>query len=308
MRGVRGTLLLALAVVTAATSLLGGCSIPKGKAENESSLFVADSYGETRVPAKAERVVTLSPDSTDDALALGVKPKAAATFPDGHFPTYLAARLHGIEKAGTYNKPFLNAVNFVGPDLILGEKDLQKRYHGRLRHIASTIFSDDRGNSFEVNTRLFGEAMGRTDQAEALLSQYDRVALRTRKRLAHLGDFRVSVVRVLPGGKLQAAGARSFAGVILGEAGLGRPHSQQVEKDFVKFKGIASLDGDAIILTVAPGAQKAAAQLQQSAAWRKLRAVRAGRVHRMPDDPWRTGGGIGGAELAQRQLLKALGG
>jgi iron complex transport system substrate-binding protein len=306
MRGVRGTLLLALAALTATTSLLGGCTIPKGKAENESSLFVADAYGETRVPARAERVVTLSPDSTDDALALGLRPKAVATFPDGHLPTYLASRLRGIEKAGTYDKPFLNAVNFVGPDLILGEKDLQKRYHGRLKRIAATIFSDDLGNSFEVNTRLFGEAMGRTDQAEALLSKYDRIALRSRRRLHHLGDFKVSVVRVLPGGKLQAAGARSFAGVVLGEAGLGRPRSQQVEKDFVKVKGIASLDGDAIILTVAPGAERAAAKLEQSAAWKRLRAVRKGQVHRMPDDPWRTGGGVLGAELAQRQLLKAL--
>jgi iron complex transport system substrate-binding protein len=308
MRGVRGTLLLALAVVTATISLLGGCSIPKGKAENESSLFVADSYGETRVPARAERVVGLSPDSTDVALALGLRPKAVATFPDGHLPTYLAARLRGVPKAGTYTRPFLNAVNFVGPDLILGEKDLQKRYHGRLKRIATTIFSDDRGHSWEVNTRLFGEAMGRTDQAEALLSRYDRVALQSRTRLHHLGDFRVSVVRVLPGGKLQAAGARSFAGVILGQAGLGRPSSQQVEKDFVTPKGIASLDGDAIILTVAPGAEQAAAKLERSSAWRKLRAVRAGQVHRLPDDPWRTGGGVLGAELAQHQLLKALGG
>jgi iron complex transport system substrate-binding protein len=302
---VRGTLPTSLAALAAVAALLGGCSVPKGKAEDESSLKVAQAMGETRVPARADRVVSLSPDSLDAAFALGVKPVGAATFADGHFPTYLASRTHGIEKAGTYAKPFFNGIEYVGPDLIIGEKDLQKRYFGRLQKIASTVFSDDRGHSWEVNTRLFGEALGRTDQAEALLSQYDRIAQRTTRRLASLRGRRISIVRVLPDG-VEPAGARSFAGVVVGQAGLGRPRSQQVEADAAKLNGIKSLDGDAILLTVAPWAQRAAARLEGSAAWRRLRAVRAGQVHRVPDDPWRTGGGVLGAELAQRQLLKAL--
>jgi len=301
MRGVRGPLALALVALAA----LSGCSV-KEKNENQSPLKVAHASGETRVPARADRVVALSPDSLDTALALGVKPVAVATFPDGHLPTYLASRVRGIEKAGTYSKPFVNAINFVGPDLIMGEEDLQKRDFGRLGNIASTVMSADRGNSFEVNTRLFGEAMGRTDQAEALLSKYDRSTAGVRARLRSLRDKKVSVVRVLPSGKVQPAGARSFAGVIVGQAGLGRPRGQQVEKDAAKLNGVKSLDGDVILLTVAPGAGRAAARLEHSAAWRRLGAVRAGQVHRVPDDPWRTGGGIMGAELAQRQLLKAL--
>jgi iron-siderophore transport system substrate-binding protein len=302
---VRGTLPVSLAALAAAAALVGGCSVPKGKAENESSLKVAHAAGETRVPARADRVVSLSPDSLDAAFALGVKPLGAATFADGHFPTYLAKRTHGIEKTGTYEKPFLNGIEYVGPDLILGEKDLQKRYYGRLTQIASTVFTADHGHSWEVNTRLFGEAMGRTDQAEGLLNQYDRIAEGVRKRLAPLPDRRISIVRVLPG-RVQPAGSRSFAGVIVGQAGFGRPKSQQTEKDAAKYKGVKSLGGDEIILTVAPGAEREAAKLQESRAWQALPAVQAGRVHLLPDDPWRTGGGVLGAELAQRQLLKAL--
>jgi iron complex transport system substrate-binding protein len=306
MRGVRGLVLTILAAL-AAVCVLGGCSVPKGKAENESSLKLAHAAGETRVPAQADRVVALSPDSLDTALALGVKPVAAASFPDGHLPTYLKSRARGIEPAGTYVKPFLNAIDYVGPDLILGEKDLQRRYYGRLGRIAATVFTDDRGHSWEVNTRLFGEAMGRTDQAEKLLSGYDRVAERTRQKLASLRDRRVSIVRVLPNGQVGAAGARSFAGVIVGEAGLGRPASQQREHDAVKPRTVQGLDGDIILLSVAPGAEQAAAKLQGSAAWRRLRAVRTGRVHRVSDDPWRTGGGVLGAEQAQRDLARLLG-
>jgi iron complex transport system substrate-binding protein len=300
MRGVRGPLALALIALAA----LSGCSV-KEKNENESSLKVAHASGETRVPARADRVVALSPDSLDTALALGVKPVAAATFPDGHFPTYLASRARGIEQAGTYSKPFLNAIDYVGPDLIMGEKDLQKRYFGRLSKIASTVMSANRGNSFEVNTRLFGEALGRTDQAEALLLKYDRVTAGVRRRLASLRGTKVSVVRMLPDG-IEPAGARSFAGVIVGQAGLGRPRAQQVEKDAAKLNTFKSIEGDVILFSVAPGAERTAARVEHSAAWRRLRAVSAGRVHRVSDDPWRTGGGVLAAEQAQRDLLRLL--
>jgi iron complex transport system substrate-binding protein len=290
--------------------LLGGCAVSdqRERAEGESSLKVAHAAGETRVPARADRVVALSPDSLDTALALGVKPVGAATFSDGHFPAYLAARTRGIERAGTYEKPFLNAVEFVGPDLILGRKDLQGRLFGGLNAIASTVMTKDVGHSWEVNTRLFGEALARLDRAERLLVRYDGVAARTRRALDGLGGAKVSVVRVLPDG-VQAAGARSFAGTILGDAGLARPAAQGGrEKDAVPVTGsdLRPLDGDVILLSVAPDAESRLARLERSAGWRRLRAVRDGRVHRVPDDPWRTGGGVLGAEVAQRQLDRLL--
>ena len=297
-------------VAALAAASLGGCAVTdqREKPETASSLKVAHAAGETRVPAQASRVVALSPDSLDTALALGVKPVGVATFDDHHLPTYLAARVRGVERAGTYDKPFLNAVDFVGPDLILGEKDLQQRYFRKLDNIASTVMTADRGHSWEVNTRLFGEAMARTDAAEALLDRYDDVALRTRRALEGLRGREVSVVRVLPD-HLEVAGNRSFAGTLLGDAGLGRPASQREEEDAVRLTGadLAPLDGDAILVSVAPGAEARFAKLQRDPAWRRLRGVRGGRVHRVPDDPWRTGGGVLGAELVQHRLERMLG-
>jgi iron complex transport system substrate-binding protein len=297
--------------VLVACAPLAGCAVAdqREKPETASSLKVAHAAGETRVPAQADRVVALSPESLDAALALGIKPVAVATFADGHVPTYLAARVRGVERAGTYEKPFLSAVEFVGPNLILGEKDRQGRLFGKLDNIASTVMTEDHGHSWEVNARLFGEAMARTDAAEALLIRYDRVAEAARRALARLGKPDVSLVRVL-GDHVEAGGARSFAGTLLGDAGLPRPPAQRREKDALPVRGsnLAALDGDVILLSVAPGAEGRLAKLERSPAWRRLRAVRAGRVHRVPDDPWRTGGGVLGAEQAQRQLLRLMGG
>jgi iron complex transport system substrate-binding protein len=291
---------------------LAGCEVidQRERAETESSLKVAHAAGETRVPAQADRVVALSPDSLDTMLALGVKPVGVATFEDEHLPAYLAPRVRGVERTGTYRKPWLNAVEFVGPNLILGQKDLQRRLYGRLNAIASTVMTEDRGHSWEVNTRLFGEALARTDAAERLLVRYDGVAARTREALDGLGGREVSAVRVLPG-RLEAAGARSFAGTLLGDAGLARPAAQgKVEEDAVPVAGrdLGVLDGDVILVSVAPGAEADWRRLRARPAWRALEAVRDGEVHRMPDDPWRTGGGVLGAELSQRRLAALLGG
>jgi iron complex transport system substrate-binding protein len=309
--GVRGRL-RPLLVALLACLPLAGCEVidQRERAETESSLKVAHASGETRVPAQADRVVALSPDSLDTLLALGVKPVGAATFEDEHLPGYLAARVRGVERAGTYAKPWLAAVEFVGPNLILGQKDLQGRLFRRLDAITSTVMTEDRGHSWEVNTRLFGEALARTDAAERLLVRYDGVAARTREALHGLDGKQVSVVRVLPE-RVEAAGARSFAGTLLGDAGLARPPAQgEVEEDAVPVRGdgLSALDGDVILLSVAPGAEAGLAALRANPAWRRLRAVRDGEVHTMPDDPWRTGGGVLGAELCQRRLATLLGG
>ena len=299
-----------LLVVLLACASLAGCAVTdqREKPETASSLKVAHAAGETRVPAQAERVVALSPDSLDAALAMGVKPVGVATFKDGRVPSYLAARVRGVQRAGTYQKPFLNAVEFVGPDLILGEKDLQRHLFRKLDNIASTVMTEDHGHSWEVNTRLFGEAMARTDAAEALLTRYDRVALATRLDLERLGKPEVSVVRVL-GDHIEAAGAKSFAGTLVGDAGLPRPAAQRRERDALPVHGsdLGTLDGDVILVSVARGAEGRFAKLEGFPAWKRLRAVRANQVHRVPDDPWRTGGGVLGAELAQRQLDRMLG-
>lgn len=293
-----------------ASGTLAGCAVTeqREKPETASSLKVAHAAGQTRVPAQADRIVSLSPDSLDTIIALGVKPVGVATFEDGHLPTYLAARVRKVERTGTYDKPFMNAVDFVGPDLILGEKDLQRRLYGRLDRIASTVMTEDHGHSWEVNTRLFGEATARTDAAEALLVRYDRAAERTKRALAGLSGRDVSVVRVLPD-RVEAAGNRSFVGTILGDAGLGRPGPQRVEEDSVRVSGtdLGALDGDVILVSVAPGAEGRFAKLERSPAWTRLGAVRANRVHSVPDDPWRTGGGVLGAELVERQLEALLG-
>ncbi len=70
---------------------------------------------------------------------------------------------------------------------------------------------------------------------------------------------------------------------------------------------IAALDGDLILVSVAPGARDALLRLESRPEWRRLRAVPTGRVVRVDGGTWWSGGGILAARAALRDLERALG-
>lgn len=125
----------------------------------------------TRVPGQAERPYTLTRDTLGDALALGVKP-VGAFVGGGGLPDYLAGAAGGVEPSRELE---LGDVEAAEPDVILGAKELQEDDYDELRKIAPTIMSE--GDDWKLNLRLHGEALGRTNDAEALLTDWDnRVA------------------------------------------------------------------------------------------------------------------------------------
>ena len=83
--------------------------------------------------------------------------------------------------------------------------------------IAPTVIVEPGSDRWKLNLRLMGEALGRTNDAEGLLTGYDRRVAGVR-RAAH-GNPRVSVVRPTQDGGRVAPRA-SFAGTILADVGL----------------------------------------------------------------------------------------
>jgi iron complex transport system substrate-binding protein len=297
-----GLLLAALAVA--------GCSDATGEGEDEfksATLHVAHAQGNARVPGRSERIVALTPDSLDAAVALGVVPVGAATSADGTLPAYLGAVRRRIRPVGPAYRLDIKAIRRLDPDVIVGTEERQGTRYGTLNRMAPTVMTEDVGHSWEVNTRLDGEAFGRTDDAEALLTRYDRQAARLRRELAGRPRPDVSVVRVLAKGP-RAAGGKSFAGTILGDAGLPRPRAQRVERAWVRPRGgnLSALDGEVILLSGQRGGAEALRALTASPQWHDLEAVRSGRVYPVTDDVWGAGGGLLAAEAALGDLRRLL--
>ena len=292
MRRPAPALLLVLAV------LAGGCGtgFDQGK-ENAKPLKVAHALGESKVPGEAERPLAMSPGALDTALALDL-PTVGAALPDGRIPAYLA-RTGRTEPVKRPTASDVSSVESFGPDVIIGSREqLGRPLYNALREIAPFVVSEaGAGGDWQMDIRLFGEALGRTNAAERLLIGWDRSAASARTALE--GAPGVTVVRVVPGA-LRVAGRYSFAGRILDDAGVSR---DPAEKPFTRVETdrLDSLAGGRVLYSVAPDGRATAAALAEDPAWRALRPVR------VDDALWWEGDGVLAARAAVAELSRALG-
>jgi iron-siderophore transport system substrate-binding protein len=165
----------------------------------------------TKVPGQAERPATLTADTLGDALALGVTPVVASTgLP--RLPPYLR-EARGIELVEDDD---LTAIEAANPDVILGRKEFQEDEYDELSAIAPTVMSED--EDWKLNLRLHGEALGRTNDAEELLIDWDNRAARVRRMI---GDRRVkAIVTQGPGVGEFSLEPESVGGSVLGDLGI----------------------------------------------------------------------------------------
>jgi iron complex transport system substrate-binding protein len=210
---VRGRVLIALAVVAA----LAGCQESGFDESRETQRplkvqHALDLVTGTKVPGVAERPMTLSADTLGDALALGVKPVRAA-LPGGRLPDYLRSEAKGVEVVPPITKLDLAATEAAEPDVILGTKEGDGKLYDDLKRIAPTVMSE--GDNWKLNLRLHGEALGRTNDAEKLLIDWDNRAAKVRKMLANSRSS-VSLARPNP-----------FAESILGDIRAPKPSRER---------------------------------------------------------------------------------
>ena len=213
-----------LPLLAALTLLALGCQESgfNESKETEKPLKVQHRLGETKVPGQAERPITLTTATLDDTLALGVRPVRAATPFGGAPPPYLVGKVPGVKWIRPVTAATVPSLEAADPDLILGGASRQGRLYDDLSRIAPTVMIDGAGSQWKLDLRLVGEALGRTNDAEQLLTDYDAAAARTRRAIRRTmgpGKPRVALVEVARNG-LRAAPRDSFAGTILADAGL----------------------------------------------------------------------------------------
>lgn len=295
-----------LFALAAAAVLLAGCA-STSPAEDTSHLRVAHAAGESIVPPRASRVVALASDAVDAALALGVRPLGAALAPERRgLPRYLGAPARQIKLVGPATKVDVGKVKSLTPDLILGDKLEQDKLYPDLNAIAPTVYSDEVGRAdWELNLRLYSEALGRPAAGERLLRDYDHRVARVKRALGPgRGLLEVSLVRVMRDG-VRAYGEGSYTGSILQDCGIGRSPIQGGSLPYftVPPRELSKLDGDLILLSRAPGSDATYRKLTSDPRWRALRGVRSDRVRSVDDGAWYVGQGI----LAARAIMADLG-
>lgn len=270
--------------------------------------------GITCVPDKFERLVTL--DDPENAIALGIKPLGAVL---SDISSSWQDQLTGVKNIGTTGEPSLESILALKPDLIVGS-EYNKDIYPITSKIAPTVLLEFRhsGKWKEVFTNI-SVALGKQEVGQKVMENYyHRLAEFKQKMGNKLSKIKVSVVRVYPD-KINLYLLDSFCGIVLQDAGLSRPESQNFTASAAKklFNNpiqmsignelIEKADGDVIFIWTyendAKGnrtAQYKLEQLKLSPLWKNLKAVRENKVYLVPSY-W-----IGSGMLAANAIIDDL--
>ncbi|MGY5883819.1 ABC transporter substrate-binding protein [Modestobacter lacusdianchii] len=156
-----------------------------GSTSSSSGAFpvtVSTAFGDVEVPEEPTRVVALGWGDAETALALGVQPVGASDWlgfgGEGVGPWAEGEYDEAPEIIETL-EPSIEAIAALDPDLILDTKSpaTQERYDA-LSEIAPTISQPEGTDpyvvSFQEQIDLIGQALGKTEEAEAIKDEVDQ--------------------------------------------------------------------------------------------------------------------------------------
>ncbi len=305
---------LALAAVVALVAACGDDDGASGADEGTSQEVrsVEHAMGTTEVPAEPERLVVLDSSFLDAALALDVTPIGATEASEGAgMPTYLADRVPDIAVVGLTDEPSLEAIATLRPDLILGAKVRHEELYDELSGIAPTVFTESSGTNWKQGLAVTADALGATDEAEALLADYEARADDLGARVGAEGTH-LSMVRFLLPDEIRVYGPETFSGTVLRDVGfdLGDHAWDEYSMAYVSAEQLGLVDADVVLASSYGGTDTpdfAAAFGAVEPLWQAVPAVAEGRQHWVEDDIWMLGIGPLGAGLILDDLDAKLG-
>jgi iron complex transport system substrate-binding protein len=275
---------------------------------------VEHAMGKTEIPAKPKRVVALDASFVDATLILDTPVFGYTDYRsiNGKLPDYLGEdrTTYGSEAqvVGTLAEPNLEKIAALDPDLLITAKVRHEKLYDQLSAIAPTVMSETTGPTWKENIRLEAKALGAEDLAEKEISSYEKAAKTVGDAInAKASNPTISIVRFVDG-PTRLYQKKSFSGIVLKDADLARPKSQDVE-DFaleISPERIKDADGDAIFVTEFADEKglsaKTAAQFKANPLWKPL----APKVHEVPDLTWMTAVGLQGAWVILTDLAKTF--
>ncbi|RKE18769.1 ABC transporter substrate-binding protein [Streptomyces sp. TLI_171] len=277
---------------------------------------VKHALGTAEIKAQPRKVVVLDSGELDDVTLLGITPVGAVAphlKTEGGFPAYLKGKIDGTKDVGPMNEPNLELIASLKPDLILTSKVRHEKVYDKLNAIAPTVMAETTGEPWKANLKLYAQALGKEAEATKALADYEA-------RAAKLGEEikakyngaapTVSVVRFVAGPTRLYQNA-SFSGVVLKDVGLARAiKAPDVDKAMLEVspEQINQADADLVFVTTSDDPSKTKqGEVQQTAVWQGLNAVKNSKVFTVPDETWMSGIGVQAADRMLGDIARAAG-
>lgn len=279
-----GRIFAVIAAVTAASALLAGCgesSRQAGETASTSavgyeSIVITHKFGETTLTATPQRVVTVGWNDQDDVLALGVVPVGTRSFFDNYndFPWVKEATDgKGVPVIPGDDINF-EAIAKAKPDVIFAiYETIDEKTYEQLSQIAPTVIQSDEyadeETPWDVQLLTIGKALGKSDEAQALVDEVDtRIAQTKEAHPEFAGKTLVADYTSEPSSQY-LLGARDPRRQLFDELGF----TAQQDTGDVSDEKLSLLEGDVLFVN---GLTKE--QLADSPAFTRLDVVRDDRT------------------------------
>jgi iron complex transport system substrate-binding protein len=262
--------------------------------------------GETQVAVKPQQVVALHDNVIlDPMLALGVKPIGVATYASERglpFRVVSTDQVAGIEWVGDISQPNLEKILILKPDLILA-REFHAGIYKRLSEIAPTVIVPDSLISFKDRFRFIAQVLGRNEEAERVLAQYQaRIEEFKRAMGKRLEEIEVSVIEFNESG-IMTYGPATTVGEVLKDVGLRRPPAQEnlseltenLQEKTLSLEVIGEHDADVLFLIQYPNV--GAESYLNHPVWSQLSAVQNRRVYEVDPKIWSARGPLGANKI-----------
>lgn len=289
----RTTLALLLAFATAPlTTFAASASAPDPSAPDPSPTRVIETgRGPVEVPATATRVVAADYYGQYPLVDLGVVPVGivgGAPYNDPY-----ASAVADAAVVGDWDGPFLEPIAALEPDLILRTVDTDDGLYAGLSVIAPTVEISFQQLSFEEVMLEVGAAVGRTEQAEALVAAYHVRAEQIAADHAEvIATTRWATLSPLEGGQWFLLSPAWPDNVVLGDAGIRFADAVvelgETSDDYAVERSLEAIallaDADVILVPADTEGEidVSMAEIVDSAIWQTLPAVQAGNVFAAP--------------------------
>ncbi len=253
---------------------------------------IRHALGETSISRQPVKVVALDTGEMDTLVDLGLKPAGVIDWTGAGVPAYLSTALQGVPIVGSIQEPNLEAVAGIAPDLILTNRTRHEAIYSRLSAVAPSVLGERPGLTWRENYALYAKALGREQQGSQTIAKYEAAVKALNAKLPSPRPS-ISVVRVTAT-NIRYYQRSNFLATILTDLGFPRPEGQNVDDFALNNQSLETIGqyggGDVIVLSIIGGAtNEFAKQMQESALWKSLPAVAAGKVMVVDDNTWIAG-------------------
>lgn len=275
-----------------------------------------DSLGRTvELDKPAERVVVLEWQQTEDLLTLCVTPVGASDVKG--YGTYVSAEKlpDSVKDVGQRGEPDLDTLYGLNPDLIVVESagaddELLKSLEKRDVPVLATKGADASGQIANMKSvfSMIGEATGRTERAEQVVSEFDAHLSEAKSKVANAqletNDFLFFDGWIEGGNVVIRPYGKGALFTELGEQlGLKAAWTDEINESYgsggvdpsyglaqTDIEGLTAVGSANLFYSNDDTAESYVTELEKSPIWTALPAVKGGHAHAFPAGVWGAGG------------------